>query len=273
MKIKKPKRIWGNCKHCGSELYRKLAIFCSKGCYTEFQLSSHNPMNIRVQKECEHCLKEFTVMNYMKDRTRFCSISCSSKHQFKNSLGLTLIDKNCTVCDTLYRVPKYRIGSSYCSIKCKHNSGRKTCVCEVCNHIYNTTNWEDSGVCSHQCNNKRLKINPTTLELKVSNLLKNNCIEFDSQITIKADNKTYVVDFIVRDMIIIEAYGDYWHCNPTVYHSDYYHKQCKMYASEIWKRDSDRINALNELGYKTYIIWEFDSNDKIKTIINEICKD
>jgi len=55
---------------------------------------------------------------------------------------------------------------------------------------------------------------------------------------------------------IIECFGDYWHCNPKSYTSDYYHKRVHKTAVEIWKADKQRIDVLEELGYSVRIIWE-----------------
>lgn len=55
---------------------------------------------------------------------------------------------------------------------------------------------------------------------------------------------------------IIECFGDFWHCNPKVYSSDYYHKYVHMNASEIWHRDEERIASFTKAGYTVEIIWE-----------------
>jgi len=69
------------------------------------------------------------------------------------------------------------------------------------------------------------------------------------------------LDFYLPDYnIIIEFYGDYWHCNPNIYEHDYYHKILKLYAYEIWERDSNRINFIFKTTFNStvtiLIIWE-----------------
>jgi G:T-mismatch repair DNA endonuclease (very short patch repair protein) len=62
--------------------------------------------------------------------------------------------------------------------------------------------------------------------------------------------------FIPSKNLIVECYGDYWHCNPDIYKEDFYNKSLKMTAKETWNRDSIRISLLKSSGYEVNIIWE-----------------
>lgn len=67
----------------------------------------------------------------------------------------------------------------------------------------------------------------------------------------------YYPDYVNKDTKhIIEIYGDYWHCNPNLFSSDYYHSQLKMTAKEKWIKDAERIAELEKFGYTVTIIWE-----------------
>ena len=65
------------------------------------------------------------------------------------------------------------------------------------------------------------------------------------------DNDTYKLEFPtpygIIDIyneernVIIEYYGDYWHCNPQFYNDEYYHKILNMTALEKHKYDENRI--------------------------------
>ena len=57
---------------------------------------------------------------------------------------------------------------------------------------------------------------------------------------------------------IVEIFGDYWHCNPAKYASDYYHSQIKKTAQEIWDKDFVRLEKFRGYGYESYVIWEQD---------------
>jgi hypothetical protein len=63
---------------------------------------------------------------------------------------------------------------------------------------------------------------------------------------------------------IVECHGDYWHCNPEMYKSDYYHKRIHLTAQEIWNNDSLRIKILESAGYVVEVVWE----DKVDNYIN-----
>ena len=59
--------------------------------------------------------------------------------------------------------------------------------------------------------------------------------------------------------MVIEYYGDYWHCNPKKYESEFFHSQIKLTAKEIWIKDKNRLNLIMESASSVIIIWE-DSN-------------
>jgi hypothetical protein len=86
----------------------------------------------------------------------------------------------------------------------------------------------------------------------------------------------YICDIFIEKLnLIIEFNGDYWHCNPSIYSNDYYHKHKKKYAQEIWKEDEVRIDNIKKLGYNLEVIWEKDFNKNpniLKTIIKKYVK-
>jgi len=54
----------------------------------------------------------------------------------------------------------------------------------------------------------------------------------------------------------IEFNGDFWHCNPTSFDTEYLHRIKNKKAKEIWKNDANKISLIEEKGYKILIIWE-----------------
>lgn len=63
--------------------------------------------------------------------------------------------------------------------------------------------------------------------------------------------------FIPSRNLIIECYGDYWHCNPRKYKSDFFQKNVGLLAADIWERDKRRETAIQE-SHKLVTIWEMD---------------
>lgn len=41
--------------------------------------------------------------------------------------------------------------------------------------------------------------------------------------------------------VVIEYFGDYWHCNPAIYGKDFYNKSIKKTAAEKWEADKIRF--------------------------------
>jgi len=75
---------------------------------------------------------------------------------------------------------------------------------------------------------------------------------------------------IVRSSIkrAIEFNGDYWHCNPKIYKSEFENR--KGYSAEkIWAKDSNKIKLANELGYEILTIWESDWNSNKYNVIEQ----
>jgi very-short-patch-repair endonuclease len=96
----------------------------------------------------------------------------------------------------------------------------------------------------------------------------------------KQTNNYYFYDFVVPELkLCIEFHGDYWHCNPAKYDSEYLHKQSGKTAKEIWAADKRKQDCLlEERGFKTMVIWEstntMEAINNIKKVIkNEFTKD
>lgn len=89
---------------------------------------------------------------------------------------------------------------------------------------------------------------------------------------------SYRVDSKVCDIflpnlnLIIEYFGDYWHCNPLKYDENYFNQKKNMTAKEIWNYDKLKIDLIKNNGYNLEVIWESElkhNNDKIITILNK----
>lgn len=80
--------------------------------------------------------------------------------------------------------------------------------------------------------------------------------------------------YLPNENLIIEYYGVYWHCKPSIYESTYYHKNKKKFADEIWDDDNKRnLYILKKIpNCSILIIWE-DTNmsaEYLFKLINEI---
>lgn len=140
-------------------------------------------------------------------------------------------------------------------------------------NLFKSEEWKkDHGVNSKSTSKIEIKIIKELLE----------CINFvepyyhddkNKQAIIKTDiegRSYYFLDFYDKHYnIVIEIFGDFWHCNPLKYSKEYYHKIKNKTALEIWeedrKRQQDIINILNA---DFFIIWEGEW-DKNKEIIKK----
>lgn len=74
------------------------------------------------------------------------------------------------------------------------------------------------------------------------------------------NNKKFIYD-IFNNNKIIEFNGDFWHCNPLIYESTYFHKFKNKIAEEIWEYDKMKIDFAKANGYEVLVIWEKDFNN------------
>lgn len=264
------------CGWCDSTLKRKNAIFCSKKCYTLFQSSEKNPSRIRKEIQCGACGKSFFVKNYMKYRAKFCSTECSTLGQSRPEQKSYKVTKVCASCDKTYEVHQYRSNKSkFCSRKCHYKFGQGNNKCLWCGNFFSSQSHKNRRFCSQTCSVKYF--GPSGLEKTIESLIDETNAKYIAQHTIKTTNGRFVVDFIVNDNIIIDIHGDYWHCNPQYYSPNYYHKQIRKTAEEIWQRDEFRKIELENMGFSYFVIWENHKNksiflDNINEVIDEICK-
>jgi len=92
---------------------------------------------------------------------------------------------------------------------------------------------------------------------------------FDVVHSYRINKKIYDI-YIPKLKMLIEFNGDYWHCNPKRYSSDYFNVKRNMTAQEIWKKDAIKeALAINE-GFNFLTIWESDYRKNKKIIFKKI---
>ena len=105
-------------------------------------------------------------------------------------------------------------------------------------------------------------------ELSINSKWASKNFEAELEITIDGIKKIAKPDYILGNKII-EFNGDYWHASPKFYKSTDFisYPNEKILASEVWLRDAKRLNAMKELGYEIFIVWENEfSNNPIEKI-------
>ena len=84
----------------------------------------------------------------------------------------------------------------------------------------------------------------------------------DNSISTQTEYKVlnyFVDEFDVKTNTCIEFFGDYWHCNPNKYQSNFIHPESKLTAQDIWDRDKIRLERIKSQGYNIFVIWESDN--------------
>jgi len=129
--------------------------------------------------------------------------------------------------------------------------------------------WEDGLIVKngYSCNSSHL-------EKQFFQELKEININLKEKYTIKIGKKWLFPDIIDIDKrLIIEFFGDYWHCNPEIYKENY--EILGITSKYIWNNDNIRIQKLKSSGYNVIIVWESDYKkdknqvlEKIKPFIN-----
>lgn len=116
---------------------------------------------------------------------------------------------------------------------------------------------------------KLKSVNKSKKETEIYNELKK--MGFVVKSSYKVDTKICDV-FIPKLNLIIEYFGDYWHCNPNKYSSDYHNVKKNLTAKEIWDYDKSKLELIKSYGYNLEVIWESElklNNDKLLNIIKK----
>jgi len=85
--------------------------------------------------------------------------------------------------------------------------------------------------------------------------------------------ETKICDIYIPSLnLIIEYFGDYWHCNPSKYEREYYHIKKKKFAWELWEYDNKKVEFIKNLGYTLEVVWESELKNDNKLIEKIISK-
>jgi hypothetical protein len=61
---------------------------------------------------------------------------------------------------------------------------------------------------------------------------------------------TKICDVYIPSLnLIIEYFGDYWHCNPKKYEPNYFNQKKGKFAHELWDYDNKKLELIKNYGY------------------------
>jgi hypothetical protein len=73
----------------------------------------------------------------------------------------------------------------------------------------------------------------------------------------------YKIDGI-KENIIYEFLGDYWHGNPQKFNSNDINERCNISYGKLFNRTFDKFKILKKMGYKIRYIWETEWKKYLK---------
>ena len=239
------------CKICKKE--KPLNDFC-------------NSESLRNKPRCKSCVAEYDK-EYRKNKRIDVKKPCISCGQ-----PCCKVSKRCIKCAHSSLVKKQRPRHPKLCENCgKELAKRKYKLCHSCNM---SKRWQDQDYRNSTIDSmvdsfkirwadpvfKRKTINRLICYQRTSKL-ENHVAELAKQFGFKQSEITdkFIVDLKNEDnKIIVEVNGDLWHCNPKFWKADDIHPTKNITAKSIWDRDFKRKEYLELLGYRVYVIWEYD---------------
>ena len=276
------------CKICNKETKNK--VYCS----TECQYNGYRELKLdRINCDCLYCGKKFeTLQNKLDNGKKYCSRFCKDKHQkelylkdgnpvygkihtdewkFEQSIKVKELwkkddfkQKVKTGQENFFNENGFWCGSDERSLKkreltflreyCVKNISEvkeiRTKADETCLKKYGKTSFELllSG---------RKKNRGTNIEVKISKILIETDIKFETQYEINVGETFRIYDFYLPEFnLLIEADGDYWHGNPNKF-TILNEVQSINKINDIFKNELAKEN-----GFSLIRFWETDIKKK-----------
>ena len=105
-------------------------------------------------------------------------------------------------------------------------------------------------------------------EQEVYNYLKNIFKDIESQFILRNEDGCRIFDMKIGKKLV-EYNGDYYHCNPKIYSSNFINKRLNKTSREVWEKDKKKIQLANKFGYELFTIWEKDYKENKTKILQE----
>jgi len=258
------------CFICGAETFKnntqikKSTLghhFCSNECVGKFNSLRFD--ETKITKNCLICDKEFRAKLSTIETQITCSRKCQGIWQSTYRIGENAsnfrggkIKKSCQVCGDIYYATRHSsLLSKFCSQKCKQ--------------IYwseNVITKESFKVAKYQGNLKARQTSKETLPEKlVREWLTENNISFKQECGFF---HMYYADFYLHNTnIVIEVFGDYWHCNPKVYGEGLVTPTSSQL--EQIKKDKIRIEKFNKHNFNVIVLWENEIYSNLETLMQK----
>lgn len=226
--------------------------FCSLKC-----LGLYKTIENSEELKCDYCGKKFLKRKSLISKHNFCTKKCSEKQSSKNNNKK--VYKKCIICDKEFLVGRNRKNiAKTCSKECHYEY-----IKDISNNGHMAERLKKNGI-KTVLNQKK---NKTLPEIMVEEYFNNNGIRFESQ---KLMYNKFIVDFYLPEYdMVIEVFGDYWHCNPSKYGYEEGKKEPNKYQIRQMSKDKARKNYLTKCGHKFVILWEDDIYKNLEETIKQ----
>ncbi len=89
---------------------------------------------------------------------------------------------------------------------------------------------------------------------------------------VEQDIQGFIVDALIKtDNLIIEFYGDIFHCNPSKFQDpEFYCSWLNRTVAQQWARDRKRLGVFYRFGYRVVVVWESNWNSNKEHEIERI---
>jgi len=193
--------------------------------------------------------------------TQKCTIICPIHGEFKQIAGKHLSGQGCKKCGSQKYFKKdfvkisnkvHNNNYNYSKINYIDSRHNVDIICPIHGIFSQEPREHLQGAGCPKCVSTISKISQQWLdELGITNREK----------IIRVVKHSFKVDAI-KDNIIYEFYGDYWHGNPKIYNPQDINPSCNKTFGELYRNTIDRENKLKSVGYSVVSMWESEYKEK-----------
>ena len=203
------------------------------------------------EQQIKEIISREQVKRYEKGREKIIASITGLKAGDKNPMSLVSIAKrnNCTIEEASKLTPCFgRIGEKHPFFGKHHDEESKTKIAK---------------------NMPKVFYNTSSGQIDLLNRL--NC-KYNGIFDDRKGVGPYNCDMVNEELkLVIEYFGDYWHCNPKIWDEDHIVKKTGITAKDVWERDSKKINFLKNLGYEVVVIWASDFYKNKEKTMEAVC--
>ena len=196
-------------------------------------------------KMCNPAIKKILTNNNIKIRSKLEQVKLiRNSGEYKWKVATKVL---CKICKKEFIYQK-AAKTTYCSIRCRSNDNDLKDI--IREHTIK------------QLQEGRMPKSYTSIEIAIEKILKDNNIPYIHQYRLGK----FVFDFKIKDNILIECDGDYWHSNPLFYNNNNTNDRQKL----IQKRDLLKNQIAKENHYILLRFWENDIKNNLNSIKNQL---